>query len=237
MKLSCLIVDDEPNAVALLRVLILENTDWEISACCYDAREALDFLRNNTADLIFLDINMPRLSGMELAALLPGTTRLVFTTAYSEFAAASYGFNTLDYLLKPITLGRFLAARGKIERAFEPPATTTDLAPAAPRPDWFFVKSGKTINRISLNDLLYIEGEKEYLRLVTTGGDLLVYKRMKEMAEQLTLPFFRVHNSWIVNTERITRIQDNQIYIGGKRIPVSDKFRGAFFEIITKGLL
>ena len=98
-----MIVDDEPNAVNLLEMFIQQNTSWDLLAKCYDAREALAFLKNHSVDLIFLDINMPQLTGMEMAALLPPATRIVFTTAYSEFAAESYGFPTIDYLLKPIT--------------------------------------------------------------------------------------------------------------------------------------
>src|SRR6201991_4772411 len=124
MNLSCIIVDDEPNAVDLLEMFIRQNTTWNLLAKCYDAREALAFLKtkSNPIDLIFLDINMPHLTGMEMAALLPPSTSIVFTTAYSEFAADSYGFPTIDYLLKPITLKRFYAALQKIEAHLANPA-------------------------------------------------------------------------------------------------------------------
>jgi CheY-like chemotaxis protein len=115
MNLRCLIVDDEPNAVKLLEMFILQNTSWDQPAKCYDAREALTYLKTHPVDLIFLDINMPHLTGMEMATLLPPSVRIVFTTAYSEYAADSYGYPTIDYLLKPITLKRFYAALQKIE--------------------------------------------------------------------------------------------------------------------------
>jgi CheY-like chemotaxis protein len=115
MNLRCLIVDDEPNAVKLLEMFILQNTSWDQPAKCYDAREALTYLKTYPVDLIFLDINMPHLTGMEMATLLPPSVRIVFTTAYSEYAADSYGYPTIDYLLKPITLKRFYAALQKIE--------------------------------------------------------------------------------------------------------------------------
>ena len=115
MNLRCLIVDDEPNAVKLLEMFILQNTSWDQPAKCYDAREALTYLKTHPVDLIFLDINMPHLTGMEMATLLPPPVRIVFTTAYSEYAADSYGYPTIDYLLKPITLKRFYAALQKIE--------------------------------------------------------------------------------------------------------------------------
>ena len=118
MNLSCIIIDDEPNAVNLLEMLIQQTTQWQLLAKCYDALEAIAFLKKNTVDFIFLDINMPKLSGMELAVLLPKETRIVFTTAYSEYAAESYTFHTIDYLLKPITLNRFLSSTQKIEAHF-----------------------------------------------------------------------------------------------------------------------
>src|SRR5271156_5299118 len=118
MNLNCIIVDDEPHAVKLLELLIDQSTEWVLKAKCYDALEALAFLKKNQVDFIFLDINMPQLTGMELAALLPPRTKIVFTTAYSEYAAESYAFQTIDYLLKPITLKRFLASVEKIEQHF-----------------------------------------------------------------------------------------------------------------------
>src|SRR5476651_2715166 len=118
MNLTCIIVDDEPNAVNLLEILIQQNTKWQLLAKCYDALEAITFLKENKPDFIFLDINMPQLTGMELAGLLSKDTKIVFTTAYSEYAAESYTFQTIDYLLKPITLKRFLEAMHKIEGYF-----------------------------------------------------------------------------------------------------------------------
>ncbi len=118
MNLSCIIIDDEPDAISLLELLIKQSTTWILKAKCYDALEALAVLKMNPVDLIFLDINMPRLTGMELATLLPPRTKIVFTTAYSEYAVESYSFQTIDYLLKPITLKRFLASVEKIEQHF-----------------------------------------------------------------------------------------------------------------------
>lgn len=233
MNLSCIIIDDEPDAVDLLEMLIKQSTQWQLKAKCYNALEALAFLKTNQVDFIFLDINMPQLSGMELAALLPYPVRIVFTTAYSEYAAESYTFNTIDYMLKPITLKRFLSSVQKIEPYFlkNQPGRTPDAGQA---PDFFFVKSGKTIRKIVLKDILYFEGEKDYVRLVTGSGQLLIYRRLKDIEEQLNPPFIRVHNSYIVNYEQLDKIEDNHIFIAGKRIPVSEKFRDAFMDIIGK---
>jgi len=233
MNLNCIIIDDEPNAVDLLELLIKESTTWTLKAKCYNALEALAFLKNNQVDFIFLDINMPQLTGMELASLLPSRTKIIFTTAYSEYAFESFAFQTIDYLLKPITLKRFLAAVQKIEKYFlrqEP----VQIQPTEPGQEYFFVKSGKVIRKIVLRDILYFEGEKDYVSLVTNSEKLLIYRRLKDIETQLKVPFVRVHNSFIINYEQLNKIEENHIYIADKRIPVSEKFRDGFMAIIEK---
>ena len=233
MSLSCIIIDDEPDAIDLIALLVAQSTTWAVKAKCFDALEALTFLKTNPVDLIFLDINMPKLSGMELATLLPPQTKIVFTTAYSEYAVDSYAFHTIDYLLKPITLKRFLASVQKIEQHFlkPPPGQAQQLEHSQ---EFFFVKSGRTLRKIVLKDIRYFEGEKDYVRLVTDREQMLVYRRLRDLEEQLKLPFVRVHNSYIINYEHLSKMEDNHIYIADKRIPVSEKFRNAFMEIISK---
>jgi two-component system LytT family response regulator len=231
MSIRCIIVDDEPNAVNLLEIFIRQATQWKLLAKCYDALEALAFLKTQDVDVIFLDINMPHLSGMELAGLLPANTFIIFTTAYSEYAADSYRYPTLDYLMKPVTLKRFYAAVQKVEAYFAGKEGDLPLSPPLTE-EFFFIKSGKTLHKVLLKDILYFEGEKEYVRLVASTGQLLIYRRMKEIEEQLTTPFIRVHHSYIVNVARLDKIQDNHVFIGGKQISVSDKFRSRFMEAV-----
>ena len=241
MNPRCLIVDDEPNAVNLLTLFIQQNTGWEITGKCYDAREALAFLKTHPVDLVFLDINMPHLTGMEMAALLPPATGIVFTTAYSEYAADSYGFHTIDYLLKPITLKRFYAAMQKIESWLArpenentPASQPSPNAGSHPEDEYFFIKSGRMLHKVLLKDILYFEGEKEYARLVTPAQKLLIYRRLKDIEEQLSASFARVHNSYIVNIARLDSIRDNHVFIGTKQIPISEKFREAFMNRIKE---
>jgi two-component system LytT family response regulator len=233
MNLSCIIVDDEPNAVNLLEILIHQNTKWQLLAKCYDALEAMSFLKEDKPDFIFLDINMPQLNGMELAGLLSKDTKIVFTTAYSEYAAESYTFETIDYLLKPITLKRFLTAMQKIDSYFSNHGVNDKPLHSIGK-EYFFVKSGKELRKILLEDIQYFEGEKEYVRLVTTTGQLLIYRRLKDIDEQLASPFVRVHNSYIVNTKQLNKIQDNHIFIAGKQIPISEKFKDRFMAVIQQ---
>nr|WP_294944254.1 LytTR family DNA-binding domain-containing protein [uncultured Mucilaginibacter sp.] len=234
MNLRCIIIDDEPNAVSLLEVLIGQTTQWQLLGKCYNALEAIEFLKKHTVDFIFLDINMPHLTGMELAGLLPKETKIVFTTAYAEHAAESYAYQTIDYLLKPITLKRFVAATQKIEASFAKQVSPAEPVAAKPEADYFFFKTGKTLRKILLDEVLYFESEKEYVRLVTGTEELLIYRRLKDIEEQLPQPFVRVHNSYIVNTRLLNKIQDNHIYIGSKQIPVSEKFREGFMEVIRQ---
>jgi two-component system, LytTR family, response regulator len=233
MNLKCIIVDDEPNAVNLLEVLIGQSTSWQLLAKCYNALEAIAFLKNNSVDFLFLDINMPMLSGMELAGLLPGETAIVFTTAYSEHAVESYSFNTIDYLLKPITLKRFLTATKKVESYFQSRMPFIDK-PAETANEYFFVKSGSELRKIFLPEILFFESRKEYVRVVTQTFEVLTYRRLKDIEAQLSIPFARVHHSYIVNIRQLNKIQDNHIHIGDMRIPIGEKFKDGLMQMVRK---
>ena len=228
-----MIVDDEPNAVNLLEVLIGQSTPWQLLTKCYNALEALTFLKDNAVDLIFLDINMPLLTGMELAGLLSGETAIVFTTAHFEHAAESYSFNTIDYLLKPITLKRFLAATRKVDAYFQARLPLTGKE-AEVSNEYFFVKSGNELRKILLPEILFFESRREYVRVVTQSFEVLTYRRLKDIEAQLNLPFVRVHNSYIVNIMQMSKIRDNHIHIGEMKIPIGEKFRDGLMEMIRR---
>jgi DNA-binding LytR/AlgR family response regulator len=224
-------VDDEPNAVNLLEVLIGQTTEWQLLAKCLNALDAISFLKNNQVDLVFLDIEMPLLSGMELAGLLPADTAIVFTTAYKEHAAESYSFNTIDYLLKPITLKRFIASTKKIENYFQNLLPTKDTED---EDGYFFAKTGTELRKILLAEILYFESQKEYVKIVTSKFEVLTYRRLKDIEAQLKPPFTRVHNSFIVNIKQLSKIQASSIFIGEKQIPIGEKFRDELMAIIQK---
>jgi two-component system LytT family response regulator len=233
MNLRCIIVDDEPNAVNLLEVLIGQTTGWQLLAKCLNALDAISFLKNNSVDLVFLDIEMPLLSGMELAGLLSPDTAIVFTTAYKEHAAESYSFNTIDYLLKPITLRRFIAATKKIETHFQN-RLPADRQDAEDEEGYFFVKTGTELRKILLDEILYFESQKEYVKIVTSQFEVLTYRRLKDIEAQLKPPFIRVHNSFIVNIKQLSKIQAGSIYIGDTQIPISSSFKDELMAIIQK---
>jgi two-component system LytT family response regulator len=248
MSLRCMIVDDEPGAVNLLEVLIEQTTNWLLEYKCYHALDALAYLKEHEVDLIFLDINMPLINGVELAALLPKGQPIIFTTAYSEHALESYNYRTIDYLLKPITLKRFLAATLKVEEYLKTPPNQhaqeqrASTQPLSERPTsdlsaddtYFFIKSGTEHRKVLLNDILFFEGRKEYVRVVTATIDILTYRRLKDIEAQLPPPFCRVHQSYIVNLRQVTKIQDNHIHIGDQRIPMGDKYKEEVMELIRK---
>ena len=234
MMVRCMIVDDEPKAVNLLEVLIGQATGWQLVATCYNGMEAIAFLKSNEVDLVFLDINMPLINGLELAALLSPEKGIVFTTAYSEYAAESYSYHTIDYLLKPITLKRFLAAVQKVEAHFKAHRTIQKEKMGTAADEYFFVKSGSAHRKIFLNDILFFESQKEYVRVITAAFDILTYRRLKDIEAQLPTHFTRVHQSFIVNIRHMAKIQDNHIHIGEKRIPIGEKFRDSLMELVRK---
>lgn len=234
MKIQCMLIDDEPYAVNLLEEYILQVPYLQLQHKCYHALEALEILKSDRPDLIFLDINMPHLSGMQLASLLPPKQLFIFTTAYSEFAAESYEKNALDYLVKPITFDRFLKSVMKASNLL---SVSSEPVQPAIAPQKLFLKTGRAIVQLEYQDVLLIEGLKDYVVFHTNSGKHIVYKRMKELEETLPANFSRIHLSYIVNRDHIKRIEDNHIYINQERIPVGEKYREQFLGRINKDLL
>lgn len=222
-RLTCLIIDDEPNAGKLLQDYIDKVPYLTLKATCFDAMEALEFLRHSQADLIFLDINMPGLSGIELINILPRQQRVIFTTAYSEYALESYEYNVIDYLLKPITFKRFMTAVSKAAAGM-PPALQTEA--------YMFVKSDKQMIRINFSDITYFEALKEYICVHTKDQKIITYKRMKELLEKLPDQFTRIHNSYIVNGDHISKVEGNFVLIGKLSLPIGISYKESFTEFI-----
>jgi DNA-binding LytR/AlgR family response regulator len=234
MKLECLIVDDEPIAVQLLADYISKIPTLSLRASCFNAFEVLKFLENTKVDIIFLDINMPNLSGMELMGVLPERQRVIFTTAYSEFALESYEYNTIDYLLKPISFKRFTQAIMKAENSMGElpitPSTASKLMPSSS--EFMFVKSDKQFFRIKYEDVVVLEAQREYVCIRTLNKKILVYKRMKEVEEKLPASFIRIHNSYIINVNFITKIEGNYVQLGQDDFPIGISYREIFFKFL-----
>ncbi len=231
VSITCLIVDDEPLAVQLLENHVAQVPFLSLKGCAYHSMEALTFLEKQPVDLIFLDINLPYLSGMQLKDLLLPDQKVIFTTAYSEFAVESYEKNAVDYLLKPVTFERFLKAVLKVKKAEDTPGKFSDL------PGSIFVKSGKELLKVAIDDILYIEGLKDYVLVVTDKQRIITYKRLKDLEQTLPGQFSRVHLSYIVNHDKIQRVADNHVVIGNVQIPLSEKYRAGFLQKVYQKLL
>jgi two-component system, LytTR family, response regulator len=225
MNLTCMLIDDEPYAVNLLAEYALQLPGLEVVKKCFNALEALDYLQSNQVDLIFLDINMPKLSGMQLAKILSPQQKLIFTTAHAEFAVESYSVNTIDYLLKPVTLEGFIRAIEKVKQPIE----SSKLQPAQPA---LFVKSGKAMIRVSFDEIVFVEGLKDYVIFHTKSSRHIVYKRMKELEQKLPSEFKRIHLSYIINLECLAKVEDNVAYVMDQRLPIGEKYRASFMDYL-----
>jgi two-component system LytT family response regulator len=232
--ITCLIVEDEPLAMQLMEDYIRKLPILHLKGKCYDALEAMEWLKHQKADVIFLDINMPALSGLEMAALIPKDQRIIFTTAYAEHALDSFSFHVIDYLLKPVSFKRFLQAIQKLQlqiQPFEPIELT------AKEPELLFIKSGRTVINIRFTDIQYIEAHKEYLQIHTKDQKHLVYKRMKDMAASLPASFIRIHNSYIINLQHLQKTNVQSVQIGDKELPVSSSYKESLQEKLKAYLL
>lgn len=232
MGIRCLIVDDEPLAVDLLEQYVAQVPFLLLEGKCYNAMEALAFLHRQEVDLVFLDINMPRLSGLEMSNSM-SSQMIIFTTAYSQHAVESYEKNAVDYLLKPITFDRFVRAVNKAYSLFKRSSGEAVLKPE----QVFYIKSGKTMVKVNIHEVLFIEGLKDYVSFHTADTRHIAYKRMKELEDVLPGNFSRVHNSFIVNRDHISRIENSQVFINDHPIPISDKYREIFLKQVNERLL
>jgi len=235
--INCLIVDDEPNAVKLMEDHISKIPFLRLLQKCFDAFEVAEYFQKEHVDLIFMDIEMPQMSGMELAAILPKNQPIIFTTAYSSYALEGYEFNGIDYLLKPITFKRFAQAASKAQAYFALLKEPVDFRENDILPDCIFVKSGKQVVKINYESILYFEANKEYVNIITTAGQSLIYKRMKKLEMQLPFNFIRIHNSYIVNINHIQKIVDNHVFIDKVKLPASAGYREQLFKFIDGKLL
>ncbi|MFN7117896.1 MAG: LytR/AlgR family response regulator transcription factor [Saprospiraceae bacterium] len=231
--LQCLIVDDEPFAVNLLEEYIQQTPFLQLAGKCYNAVEALNFLRSNSAHLIFLDINMPQLSGMQLANLLHNEYQIIFTTAYSDYAVESYELNAVDYLLKPITFERFMKA---VQKAMATRQESRPLPKEEEADSTFFVKSGKAVVKLDFETIMHVEALGDYVVFHLPDEKHVVYKRMKELENILPDYFCRIHNSHIINLNHISKIEDNQVFISAVALPISEKYRDCFWQHIQARL-
>lgn len=239
MKLTCAIIDDEPLAISLLESYVNKTPFLELSGKYSSAVNALPILTGTPVDLLFLDIQMPELSGLELSQILNADTRIIFTTAFDQYALDSYKVNALDYLLKPISYPDFLKSANKALQWYEllrKPTVETMPATDREEPESIFIKTEYKLVQIELRRILYIEGLKDYVKIYVEDEPrpLLSLISMKSMEDMLPATrFVRVHRSFIVQPEKIKVIERNRIIYGKEYIPISDNYKQKFFEFLA----
>lgn len=241
MKLTCTIIDDEPLAVSLLETYVRKTPFLELKGSYNSAINALSDLSIDPVDLLFLDIQMPELNGMEFSRMLPENIRIIFTTAFEQYALDSYKVNALDYLLKPISYPDFLKSAQKAMQWYEILNQNKDSAKVSVSekkdPESIFVKADRKLIQIDLNKILYIEGLKDYVKIYIEGEQhpVLSLMSMKSMEEMLPESrFIRVHRSFIVQSEKIKVIDRNRIVFRKEYIPISDGYKEKFVEFLSR---
>ncbi len=238
MSIKCIVIDDEPLAVELLAGYIRKTPFLDLKASFHNPFDAMDMLQREAIDLLFLDIEMPDLSGLELARTLAKGPELVLTTAYQKYALDAFKVNAIDYLLKPFSYEEFLKAAGKA-RDYIGLKHQGAAAPDDPGA-FLFVKSEYRSVKILLDDILYIEGLKDYVKIVTRRQEqpLLTLASLKAIAAKLPAAgFMRVHRSFIVNLKRISAIERSRIVFGKVYIPVGEQYKAAFQAFVDKSAL
>ena len=237
-KIRCLIVDDEPLAIKLIETHVAKIPQLEIVATCQNALDAFEILKKETIDLLFLDIQMPVLTGMELAKSLQNSPSIIFTTAYREYAVESYELDVVDYLLKPIPFTRFFKAINKFLNNREQPATPVIQVAATntiKEPKYIYVNANKKHIKIYFQHILYIESLKDYVRIHTTDQRITTKDKISEFEQKLPNYFLRVHRSFIVNKRQITAFTAHDIEIGQTEIPIGVSYKKGVMAILKKG--
>ena len=237
-KIKCLIADDEPMALNLMESYVQKTPFLELVAKCSSAIEAMSVLEEGKlVDVFFLDIQMPELSGMEFSKLLPKTSKVIFTTAFDQYAIEGYKVNALDYLLKPFDYSEFLAAANKARVFFE--QKNEDVQPnLGPKkePDFMFVKSEYRQIKINFSDILFIEGFKYYVKIFLKDQPkaILTLMSLKKLEEELPSEnFMRIHRSYIIALDKIEAIERNQIVINGQQITIAPQYKEALMDYVA----
>lgn len=232
MMINCIIIDDEPLARNLLEEYVEKVPYLNLIGSFSSGLKALDILKTQRVDLLFLDIQMPEINGITFLKSLQHSPNVIFTTAYAEFALEGFELDATDYLLKPFDFPRFLKAVEKITTPKSPAKSGTTSKEIR---DFIFVKDGHSLVKVTLADIIYIKGEKDYVQIVAGTKKIMSLLTLKELSK--TLPshiFSRIHNSYIVNLSRIHTIEHNQVTLEEMKLPIGSTYKKAFMETLNK---
>jgi len=233
MKLKCIIIDDEPVARKVLQEFIEEIVYLEVAGQAENPLKAMSLLDAGAIDIIFLDINMPKLNGIDFLKSSRTSASIIMTTAYPEYAVEAYGLDVLDYLVKPISFDRFLKACNKAKAMRD--LQKTPSRPVYSTSDHFFIKCNNQIEKVFYDDLLYAEAMLNYVMLYTKSKKMMVYMTIRSLEEQLPADvFIKVHKSFIVNLHKIKSIEGNVLDIGNEKIAISQNLREQVINNIIK---
>ena len=233
MKLKCLVIDDEPLAQDILVQYISDCPSLDLLQVCSDAIEAGEYLRSHQADLIFLDINMPRLSGIRFVKTLTQPLLIIFTTAYPEFAAEGFESDAVDYLLKPVSFERFIKAVNKAVEWAEFRKKKENAAEAVPglNREFILLRADKKTYKIDFDDILFFESTGDYIKVHSRDKNLVIHETFKNLITQLPVhQFCRVHKSFIVSLAMIRLIEGNQVDVAGHMIPIGLVYKDGLLE-------
>jgi DNA-binding LytR/AlgR family response regulator len=226
-KLTCMIVEDEPVSQEILKKYIADYPALELMAVCSNAIEAGDELRAHSPDLIFLDINMPKISGLDFYRSLSSPPSVIFTTAYPEYAVSGFEVNAVDYLVKPFPFERFLKAMNKVH----------DLMKLRDKPDTDFIllQADKKMYKVNYRDILFVEAMGDYVKIFTVEKTLVVHHTLQKLQELLPLnSFSRIHKSYIISLQRIDYLEGNMVVINKHQIPIGQTYRTDFLAGLHK---
>jgi len=233
-KLSCIIVDDEPVARKILHEFVEQVPFLDLQGKFENAMKAESFLKNSAVDIIFLDIEMPKISGLQFLQKLNIESMVILTTAFPQYALEGYELDIIDYLLKPFAFNRFLKAVQKAKDYYQMKTRTSGTLPSS----YIFIKSDKRIEKIELNDILYAESIGNYVSVYTESKRIIAYLTMKSLECQLPEEdFIKIHQSYLVNCAKIDAIEGNEIKLGGKSLPMSRNYREMVMKIVHQRLL
>lgn len=228
--MNCIAIDDEPLALNIISDFCSKLDFLDLKATCSNAIDALKIMDNEQIDLLFLDIQMPNISGLDFIKTLSNPPIIIFTTAFSEHALEAYDLNAIDYLVKPIPFDRFLKSVNKAYSLYRLQNTKQE-----PLSNFMMVKADYATLKVSFIDILYIEGLKDYVKIFLKDQMIVTKTTMKNIQEKLpTTSFIRIHKSFIVNLSKIEKIENNRIVFGKEWLPIGNSYRTAFFNVIDR---
>lgn len=232
--MRCIAIDDEPLALSVLEDYVQRIPYLELKGVYENPFEALQFIQEEKIDMVFIDINMPGLNGLEFVKTLRHLPQIIFTTAYSEYAVQGFELDATDYLLKPFSFQRFLRAVHKAHR-IDTPSSHSPVPPQAE--DYILVQSQHHMIKVPLKDIFYIEGFKEYVKIYTEPEKpILTIRSLKSLMEQLGAGMFiRIHKSFIISIDKIQSIRNGKVRIKERYLPIGDSFKGVFHEMVVEG--